>query len=359
MYLNSNLMNDHLVKTRHVMAAIYSVAHFAVDFGCAFLVLGSLTGSAASLNVSNMAVLLLIYNFFAFAMQMPTGLIADRLNRNCLVAACGCFFAAIAFFFTSVPFASAIIAGLGNALFHVGGGIDVLNISVKNSRWLGMFVSPGAFGVYFGTVLGKSHAVSPVIVVAPLLGFAVIIPFLHYIFNRSFMSGNERLSFSGFSKNLAAPLICLFLVVCLRSYAGLVMRFPWKSGIWAALLVCGVVFGKAAGGFLCDRLGAAAASCLSLGLSAFLFLFPNNAILGIAAVFLFNMTMPITLWAVAKLLPGAKGFSFGLLTFALFLGFLPVQADAPSIITGGIGYSITCVISLLLMLLGLRMAAVK
>ena len=35
------------------------------------------------------------------------------------------------------------------------------------------------------------------------------------------------------------------------------------------------------------------------------------------------MTMPITLWAAARLMPGGKGFAFGLLTFALFLGYIP------------------------------------
>jgi len=34
--------------------------------------------------------------------------------------------------------------------------------------------------------------------------------------------------------------------------------------------------------------------------------------------------MPVTLWFITKCIPDAKGFSFGLLTFALFLGFLPV-----------------------------------
>ena len=40
-------------------------------------------------------------------------------------------------------------------------------------------------------------------------------------------------------------------------------------------------------------------------------------------MFLFNMTMPVTLHRAAMLLPGHRGFAFGLLTFGLFLGFLP------------------------------------
>ena len=41
------------------------------------------------------------------------------------------------------------------------------------------------------------------------------------------------------------------------------------------------------------------------------------------------MTMPMTLWAAAQLLQGAKGFGFGLLTFALFVGYLPVYLAGP------------------------------
>ena len=52
----------------------------------------------------------------------------------------------------------------------------------------------------------------------------------------------------------------------------------------------------------------------SAGLAALLYFGAGIPVCGTLAVFLFNMTMPITLWAAARLLPGAKGFAFGLLT---------------------------------------------
>ena len=66
------------------------------------------------------------------------------------------------------------------------------------------------------------------------------------------------------------------------------------------------------------------------------------------------MTMPITLWAAAKLLPGAKGFAFGMLTFALFLGFLPVYLGWSVPVQGGVGYAFGALASLVLLVLGLR-----
>ena len=88
-------------------------------------------------------------------------------------------------------------------------------------------------------------------------------------------------------------------------------------------------------------------------LSAALFLLPDVPPAGTAAVFLFNMTMPVTLWAMARLFPGAKGFSFGLLTFGLFLGFVPVYLGCPQILAAGEGLTLAAIVSLVLLLSGL------
>ncbi len=118
---------------------------------------------------------------------------------------------------------------------------------------------------------------------------------------------------------------CLFLVVCLRSYMGMALPFSWKGeGVYPAALVLASMFGKATGGLLADRLGAVRASVSALSIAAALLLFPTYPLAGAVAVFLINVTMPVTLWGLARVFSGAKGFSFGLLTFALFLGFVPL-----------------------------------
>ena len=71
------------------------------------------------------------------------------------------------------------------------------------------------------------------------------------------------------------------------------------------------------------------------------------------------MTMPVTLWAAARTLPGAKGFTFGLLTFALFLGFLPSFLGWPSLLTGPASYAGAALASLLLLWRPLRREAVR
>ena len=51
--------------------------------------------------------------------------------------------------------AAALAAGLGNAAFHVGAGLETLSVSREKASPLGLFVSPGAVGLFCGTALGK------------------------------------------------------------------------------------------------------------------------------------------------------------------------------------------------------------
>jgi FSR family fosmidomycin resistance protein-like MFS transporter len=304
----------------------------------------------------NLHISLLIYNFAAFALQMPIGLLADRWNRNGVCAAIGCGLIALAFLFGDYAILSVMIAGVGNGLFHVGGGIDVLNVSKDKPLLLGIFVSPGAIGIYLGTMLGKQLTLSVFVVVSVLFFIMLLLLFLQYIEKRNFRSVNALLSFEG----LASPKVLiaigsLLLVVILRSYIGMTSTFGWKSSaFWAMLYVGAVVFGKIGGGILAVFVGLKKTCILSLSLAAVFFLFSDHPALGIAAVFFFNMTMPLTLWAVAKLLAGSKGFSFGLLTFGLFLGFLPTYLELKPLFSTTIGFAIAALLSLGLLLFGLR-----
>ena len=66
----------------------------------------------------------------------------------------------------------------------------------------------------------------------------------------------------------------------------------------------------------------------SLVLSVPLFwLGAERGIFYLAAVFLFNIAMPITLCTVARRLPGHEGFAFGLNTLALLIGYIASRAE--------------------------------
>ena len=326
------------------LLGLYSLAHFWVDLSCALLVFRTMAGG------TDFALCLLLYNFCAFALQMPLGLLADRLDRNGAVSAAGCALTALAYLLPG-PLPAAVTAGVGNALFHLGGGIDVLNHSRERAWALGVFVSPGALGLFLGTLWGRGTAAGLWLAPAGLLLLGGVILWLCRRTFGSLRSGNPPVDLK--AANGAWVLLPLFLVVVLRSYMGMNQAFPWKGG-WALPLTLALVLGKTAGGFAMDRLGAEKASAVSLGLAAALYLASALPLPGMLAVFLFNMTMPVTLWAAARAVPGAKGFTFGLLTFALFLGFLPSWLGWPSLLGGSGSYALVAVLSLLLLWLPLR-----
>ena len=331
------------------MVSVYSFTHFLVDFACAFLMFSSIAGT------SDWYFCVLLYNFCAFAMQMPLGIVADNLNRNYLFAIVGCVLVGVAYGISTIPIAAVVVVGIGNALFHIGGGIDVLNISEQKLGALGVFVSPGAFGVYFGTILGKGSGFPAIPIPLALIAAAGLVLAVRKA-QRETCPKNAVFSLEGIgSKRMLAAMALLFLVVCLRSFVGLALDFSWRSiGFWGIALICAVVFGKTIGGFVADRLGVVKTSLFSLGIAALLFLLPSIPVAGITAVLLFNMTMPITLWAMAKILPGAKGFAFGLLTFGLFIGFLPVYLGVDTSPMAHWLFALLAAVSFILLRTGLR-----
>ncbi len=321
--------------------SVYCAAHFIVDFCCALFMFSLLRSENYWMSA------VLIYNFCAFALQMPFGLLADRLSRNALVAAAGCILVALSPMF-SAGIITAAVMGIGNALFHVGGGVDVLNLSDSKCSPLGLFVSPGALGLCLG---GMLRGVFPLHAACILLAaIAVIIVTLSH--RKGSFTENLPLKLNIPSKAAIFSLICLFAVVCLRSFAGMSFSFGWKTSIPALVTVGCVALGKALGGFAADAMGSRIASIISLSLCAVLFVFSENPICGLAALLLFNMTMPITLWETAKLFPNARGFSFGLLTFALFIGFLPTYFGTPALTA--VFSAATAFVSMLLLLCGIR-----
>lgn len=353
-----------MIKEKRFLLICYIAGHFIVDFACAFFLYRTVYGTP------QWQLCFLLYNFCAFALQMPFGLMADRINHNSLIAGIGGLFVILAFGLGSIApvlvkilplaaFLPAAAAGIGNGLFHVGGGIDLLNVSREKFFLLGVFVSPGALGIYLGKQLGIQNDLSILFVLILLLAVTAAILRSGYAGKGAFRpSENVPVSFPGVQPGILIALGCLLAVVILRSYTGLVSVFPWnKQKIWGFALLSAVVLGKMAGGFLADRLGAVKASALSLLSAAVLYLLSGNPWLGTAAVFFFNMTMPITLWAAARILTGCKGFSFGLLTFGLFLGYVPVYLSLPRLMTVPVGCCIVSLASLVLLLTGLRKEA--
>lgn len=325
------------------MAAIYSAAHFFVDFACAFLILRYAYKGGADV--------FLFYNFCAFALQMPIGIFIDRFGGGHHSAGIGCLLVSAAYIpavlgLDKLSLLTAVTAGVGNALFHVGGGVCVLD-SYENSGALGIFVSPGAIGLYLGTLWSAGN-VSSVLPVISMIICAAAIFIMPYILNMESKRGMHAENPLMFRLNIktAAAAAMFFAVVIIRSYGGFAVVFPWKTaGITAFAAVLATAGGKALGGFAADKAGITVSSAVSMLSAALLYLFSDNIIAGIGAIMLFNMSMPVTLRCAADIFKGGRGFSFGLLTFALFIGYIPTFASHGNSYVSHGGMSALCILS--------------
>ena len=331
---------------------VYSIIHFVVDFSCAILVSNivtpQLTGSFA------LFLSIITYNFFAFAMQLPIGILADKINKNAICSALGCVLVITAFCISRFEIIACLIAGIGNAMFHIGGGIDVLNISNKKATLSGIFVSTGALGIFLGSkVINTNFNINYFTIFILVLSTIALIWLYAQTKNKL---NNEKIIVPSINKKELIVIICLIVTVCIRSYVGLILSFSWKSNyILALLFVFGVILGKMFGGILGDRFGFIKVSVCSLGLSAILYTLAfYNSICGILAVLLFNMTMPITLTSLANIFNNNKGLAFGLLTFALFLGAVPVFFGYTNVLFNPISLFIITIFSAIILFIGLK-----
>lgn len=339
------------------MTALYSVLHMLIDGVCAIAMLGWFhSGEQGYLNI-------LLYNFCAFALQMPLGIVLDWLNQESLMSRrtdgkikdIPLCYAVVGTGLTLFgAFSHPVILGIGNALFHLGGGVDVIREdqrSGKRGKALGVFVAPGALGLFLGGLLAKGSKAE----YAVLLCGIVMAGLLWWLRREKRNDSGAKTVYIAEEKTLVhrETRIVIFgclAVVILRSYIGMAVALPWKTTVFMSLFsVCAVVAGKIAGGFLAAKFGIRKTIVLSLLLAAVCYPFCGQVAAGWLALFFFNMTMPITLYLLVSRFPKLGGFSFGLLTFGLFLGFLPVYFECTLPMSGGLLGMLGSLISLLLL----------
>ena len=239
-------------------------------------------------------------------------------------------------------------------MFHIGGGIDVLNISNQKATLSGIFVSTGALGIFLGSnITNIDFNINYFTIIILLLSTIALIWLYTQINNKL---NNKVASVPNINKKEFIVIFCLTLTVCIRSYVGSILSFNWKSNnILALLFVFGVILGKMFGGILGDKFGFIKISVFSLILSAILFTGSfYSSICGILAVLLFNMTMPITLTSLANIFNNNKGLAFGLLTFALFSGVIPVFWGYTEVLFNPIGLFTITIISAIILFIGLK-----
>ena len=210
-----------------------------------------------------------------------------------------------------------------------------------------MFVSTGALGVALGMFWGAAFP-RPwmAAALAALLGLCAL-----FCWKTPLFQPKRGAAIPGASSLPFWWVVGLALgSVALRAFVGGAVPLPWKTGLWALAAAAAAFLGKAAGGFLADRLSprlaGVGALLLSLPLLCLGWAHPLPSLLGLLC---FNMTMPVTLGAVTDKLPNAPGLAFGLTAQFLFVGTLPLQGlalgqgQALALSAAGIALSAVCV----------------
>lgn len=309
---------------------IAAVLHFLVDGLCVCMLYLMAEKQHGAIDLTAM---FLTYNVLAFMTQPLTGWWLDSLrNRNvAFVLAAGFLAAATVLqavthpFDSSSPlpfFASSVLLGIGNSLFHVWGGKLTAVQTASDIRALGIFVSPGVLGLTVGILYASWWMAAVMLTLIILLG---LIPL-----RMPSATGEVRTSSPPLPKPVTQTgfwLLVILTFVLMRSFVGEMVPFGMeKTSLGLLLLAATAMAGKVLGGWLARWWGISPAIAVCLGIPAMYLMWRdagNIQLLPIAvAVFAINCTMPMTLYLANRLLPGREGLSFGLLAAVLIPGYL-------------------------------------
>jgi MFS transporter, FSR family, fosmidomycin resistance protein len=339
------------------MLYILAAMHMLVD-AVTISTLYSALGMGSSENI---LVWTIVYNFLAFSTQAITGAAADLTAAKCgtslgffrlfrrksdiylLFVISGALLAILSAFIPSGLVMRILIAGIGNSLFHVGGGAYTLREYKGKAYAAGVFVAPGAIGLALGTLF-TSHgslfatdlaAITVILFLIWILigrlgrGHGRITAAIRQMLTRERKGSRqvpERVYASSGIRPGARLTAVLFLLtaIAFRAASGYYPSSPWKTGTFAimAAAVC-IAAGKIAGGIAADRIGTAKVMFLSVFVSTPLVLqFSDSFESGLISLFLINLAMPVTLILVYRYLPNFPAFAFGLAASVLAPGVL-------------------------------------
>ena len=308
-------------------AAWLGIAHLVVDAVCVASVLRASPPSDSL--VSSALAFVLGYDLLAFAGQAPLGWLTDRFGMRRGAALAGLLLTAAALLAgRDAGVAVLFIAGAGNALFHVGAGAMVLAGSHGRAAPAGVFVAPGALGLGLGLLLGRKFLSVPL---WPWL-FAIAAAMLMVLLVATPTPSSEPAPSTAASAARGLSRLEIFCIAALlavsvgvRSLVGTVGCDGCPRGLFLMVTLPLAAFaGKLSGGFLADRFGWIDLSVVALLASAPLLAFSGgDPWLALPGLLIFQMTMPVTLAAMMRLVPARPAFGFGLLCFALVAGTLP------------------------------------
>ncbi len=307
------------------MLAFAMIFHFLVDALCGASMLGAVIDGSPDGGFW----LIIAYDFLAFATQVLTGWLADKLRHDrwlwllsILLVGSGATGG------LNHPWLATVLLGLGNSLFHVSAGREVIRrhtlTSLGRAHELGLFVAPGALGIGLGCMFPmEMYMVS-------LAAMFIVLGLFLWRWPAETAESTTAVQATGTapvdtsepaSHRILAAFMMTFCVFC-RAASGFCGPSPWR-GSTALCVLCFllVMGGKMAGGVISDRWGLWRTGLAALVLSWVLLVIGGKSIcLALSAQFVANLLMAITLYVLVKLYSSSPGMMFGLAAAVLFPG---------------------------------------
>ena len=312
------------LKTPMFMPIALGVAHAIVDAATVTAIFRSTYLGQVALEAAWGVVV--AYDVVAFGSQVLFGWVTDRFASPRLATLLGLGLTALSLVACSRnPFVTLACASIGNALFHLGAGANVLRGGLERAAPAGVFVAPGALGLGFGMYYGADGRgpMWPLLLLVLLALTGLSLCRFHSLPQHDTRQPRVTQPVSG-GANLAIALLLVSIMV--RSLVGMSAAKGYPRGELLLLgIPCAAFLGKSVGGFIADRLGWIETSVLALLISIPLIASAPPALALLSGLFLFQMTMPVTLTAVARLLPHRLATAFGWTCLALVSGALPAM----------------------------------
>ena len=317
-----------MTKEGTVLLSVSAAMHLLVDGLC----LCCLYLTVSSFITNGILSVFLLYNILAFMSQPLTGMMVDRLTHRHWLLLWSLVLLTLGVlvslslplwtFSSSLCLIVAVLLGIGNSLFHVWGGKQVVLTTNNDIKALGVFVSTGALGLAVSVVFFSWSLLCFFLLALCLLAST----YLHVEgrMKEGVLQG-EASNIRNFSLTFVLlSVVAIMVIVGFRSYVGETFSSPLVKNS-AVILLIGFVsmMGKMLGGWLVRWMGMITAVIVILLTVACCIAFRHVddviLLLGLLAI---NCTMPITLYLSNVVLKGHEGLSFGLLAAALIPGYL-------------------------------------
>lgn len=347
-------MTSALIPLRNFflyLAGLLGLAHGLSDAAAGYLLGGLVTdqlpapteiaSSLLPVALSPVALLFFLYSVLGFGGQPIAGQIVDRYRcpRLAVVVGLGCQILAL-HGVAGQPEIAIALAGVGSALFHVGGGALILDITPCQTTASGLFTAPGVVGLAVGGVLGTTKVPATV----PLLCFLGIVVVAIALLNVASLPHPEPTPAVTPSPD---PDVRDWMLLALTSAIALISTvwttFQWVFQDRFDLLIAVAVMSaivKVIGGWLADRWGWYRWYVFSLLLAAVFLAAGRSPIVLLIGLAFLQSTIPLTLVHTARFFPRqpatATGFALGLAIllggFPIMVGIIPDQRWAISLV---------------------------